>query len=155
MPGWLLSTSFLCGGSNKNDPHIFIIFECLVTRKWPCWRKCVTRGWLWNSKSTHQTQTHTLCLSACGSRCKDLPACHHAPHDDENGLNLWNCKWAPIKYFLKSIIKMYPGESTEVEMCGNKCIQRFQWRVWRQMVSISQQSLRHNGEKQLWQLWKG
>jgi hypothetical protein len=29
-----------------------------------------------------------------------LPVCHHAPHHDDNGLNLLNCKPGPIKDFL-------------------------------------------------------
>jgi hypothetical protein len=29
-----------------------------------------------------------------------LPACYHVSHHDCNGLNLQNCKLAPIKFFL-------------------------------------------------------
>jgi hypothetical protein len=46
---------------------------------------------------------------ACQSRCRNLSSysstmstmvpCHHASHYDNNELNLWNCKPAPVKCF--------------------------------------------------------
>ena len=54
--------------------------------------------------------THSLLLPALGSKCRPLssfsstipawPAICCVSHHDHNGLNLWNCKPASIKYFL-------------------------------------------------------
>ena len=76
---------------------------------WSYWRKCVAKVMPWDFKSPSLVQCLSL-PTACGPVCRTLnyvtsiisicgARCHALYHDD-NGLNYWNCKPAPIKCFL-------------------------------------------------------
>ena len=66
----------------------------------------VIRGGLWSFKSPNQTQWLFLFLLpqdpeeelSVTSPALCLPTCYHVSCHDDNGLNFWNCKPAPMKY---------------------------------------------------------
>lgn len=65
------------------------------------------RGGLWGFQSTVQAQSLSLFLLSADpdvslssiSPAPCLPVCHQALCPDDNGLDLWNCTRAPIKFF--------------------------------------------------------
>ena len=90
------------GGLNKNVPHRS------VEEVWPCWRKCVTGGRLWGFRNSSQAQCLFFFLLPADLNVKlsatysatCLPVYYYDSHHEENGLNPWTCKQAPIKCFL-------------------------------------------------------
>ena len=101
----------ICGVLNKNDPHKIIesgVRGCgLIQVGVACWRKCITRGGLWGSEAQSTPSGSLFFPTAWGSRLRTLspspapclPALCYASCHEDTGLNLWNCKLAPVKCF--------------------------------------------------------
>lgn len=128
------------------------MIECLVIREcrylrgirswvsvewaWPCYWKCVI-GWGWALKFQKPCQVQWQSflpksvdpdgeVSASPPSCQHI--CCHAPCHEENGLNLWSCKQAPIKYFLLEELPWSCCLFTQTEHCldilGTCCSKR-------------------------------
>lgn len=106
-----------CSGLNKYDPKASY-FECLVMRECHYLEYIRRSGFCRVGlafleevcyggmvKDPRQAQFLSLLLSAgpdftATSLALCLSACCHVFCHDENGINIWNCIWDSIKYFL-------------------------------------------------------
>jgi hypothetical protein len=79
---------------------------------WPCWSRCALVrgsvslwGWVWDPSPSHMGEDFLFIqeLELSVPPAPLLPACCHASHHYDNGLNLWTYKPAPIKCPLQEL----------------------------------------------------
>ena len=90
-----------CVGLNKKRYPEVHMFECLVIREWPHWKKCVTRVGFGISNSQPKASVSHFLLRAdvdlSAPPAPGLLTLCHAPCHDDNGTKPLGCKAALIK----------------------------------------------------------
>ena len=90
----------MCGGLKENGS------QGPIGSKWHCWRNCVTGHGLEVSEAQARPSVSLFLLLSDPDVELSATLQHHVcrcatmfPHQDDDGLNLWDCKQAPVKCF--------------------------------------------------------